>query len=315
MRIYPVQTERRAARGPWTLGLTALFVLACRDSSVPIIGSHETPPTEIARAHLAYVEVSGASAAIFLVDYMGAWGRLSPRDVWDQDPAWSPDGSRIAFASGQDGKSDIYVMNANGGNRVRLTADESGNSRPAWSHDGSRIAFASRRDGNSEIYVMNADGSHQSRLTFRDDSYDSDPAWSPDGTRIAFATSGGILVITTDGAEIVRLTSNNADAAPAWSPDGSRIAFSSYIGGTSLIFVINADGSGRELYSPYGWNARDPSWSPDGSGIAYAALKPCDDWEYYPDCTTQIFIRSPDGSIYSVPKEISAYPSDPAWQP
>jgi dipeptidyl aminopeptidase/acylaminoacyl peptidase len=330
----------RARRGAWTLGLTALLVLACRDSSAPIIGSMsrppetppappETPPTEIVGPEFAYVEASGPSAAIFLVISTGSRVRLSPLEAFDLEPAWSPDGSRIAFTSGENGgKSDIYIMNASGGNRVRLTTDGR-DTRPAWSHDGARIAFESRRDGNSEIYVMNADGSHQTRLTFRDNAADSEPAWSPDGTRIAFvtcepinsgncqrdsSTSRGIFVITADGAETVQLTSNYTDTAPAWSPDGSRIAFSSEIGGTSLIFVMKADGSGRAPYSPYA-GATDPSWSPDGTRIAFVALQSCDYWDYYSDCSPQIFIGRPDGSIYSVPKKTYVYPSDPAWRP
>jgi TolB protein len=93
-------------------------------------------------------------------------------------PAWSPDGSQIAFESYRDGNSEIYVMDANGSNPVRLTDDPAWDRDPAWSPDGSRIVFQSARDCNGEIYVMNADGSNPVRLT-RDASSDDDPAWSP----------------------------------------------------------------------------------------------------------------------------------------
>ena len=124
-------------------------------------------------------------------------------------------------------------------------------------------------------------------------------------------------MITADGAETVQLTSNYTDTAPVWSPDVSKIAFSRETGGTSPIFVMNADGSGQAPYSPYSpyGNATDPSWSPDGTRIAFVALQSCDYWDYYSDCTPQIFIGRPDGSIYSVPKRTYFYPSDPAWRP
>jgi Tol biopolymer transport system component len=309
MRIYPQLPKA------WTL---ALLVLACRESTTPTIAP---PTTAVTGPQLAYVELSGESSAIWMVDSTGARVQLSPSGGWDQDPAWSPDGSTIAFTSRQnDGTSDIYTMSASGANRVRLTTGQTENSRPAWSHDSKRIAFVSSRDGNSEIYVMSADGSQQSRLTFRDDAFDTKPAWSPDGTRIAFATegaNGGIFVINADGTETLQLTSNSIDSAPAWSPDGSRIAFSSNSDGNyDRIFVVNADGSGRAPYSPYGFRAADPTWSPDGTRIAFVAteISDCTDiWEC-PLPSVRIFIRSPEGVIYSMPTN-DQYPNDPAWRP
>ena len=73
-------------------------------------------------------------------------------------PAWSPDGSQIAFDSLRDGNSEIYVMNANGSGQSRLTTEAAADSEPAWSPDGTRIAFTSSRDGNFEVYRMNANG-------------------------------------------------------------------------------------------------------------------------------------------------------------
>src|SRR5439155_366144 len=93
--------------------------------------------------------------------------------------------TQLAFSSTVDGNPEIYVINADGSNPVRLTDAAAGNFRPAWSPDGTKIAFTSDRDGSAEIYVMNADGSNPVRLT-NDAAYDAEPAWSPDGTKIAF---------------------------------------------------------------------------------------------------------------------------------
>ena len=96
-----------------------------------------------------------------------------------EEPAWSPDGSRIAFVSSETGNVDIYLMNPDGSNITRVTFNEAIDWFPTWSPDGSRIAFASDRDGPSgEIYVMDADGSNVTRLTFSEKPAFA-PAWSP----------------------------------------------------------------------------------------------------------------------------------------
>ena len=146
-------------------------------------------------------------------------------------PDWSPDGRKIAFARGPNGNEQIYVMNADGSNVVRLTDPDSGGNAnaPDWSPDGRRIVFQSNRDStdqtnqarNHEIYVMNADGSDQRRLT----TYplqDEDPDWSPDGLMIAFerASKPGIdqvFVMTADGGQPTPLTAlPSANGHPGW---------------------------------------------------------------------------------------------------
>jgi TolB protein len=96
-------------------------------------------------------------------------------DAW---PAWSPDGTKIAFVSNRGGAYDLYVMNADGTAVSRLTHDQATEGRPTWSPDGRRIAFASDKDGDSEIYVINADGSGVIQLT-DNSAFDGWPAWAP----------------------------------------------------------------------------------------------------------------------------------------
>ena len=108
--------------------------------------------------------------------------RLTDNPGLDADPAWSPDGTKIAFASFRDGNQEVYVMDADGSNPTRLTDNPASDIVPAWSPDGTKIAFASRRDGNPEVYVMDADGSNPTRLT-DNPTFDGVPAWSPDGTQ------------------------------------------------------------------------------------------------------------------------------------
>ena len=126
------------------------------------------------------------------------------------DPAWSPDGKRIAFVRLNAPLGEpIYVVNADGSRLRNLTPKPVGAyDDPAWSPDGRKLAFVSERDGNSEVYVMNANGSGQRNLT-RNPAFDADPAWSPDGRRIAFASnregSYGVYVMNADGSGQRRL--------------------------------------------------------------------------------------------------------------
>jgi len=123
---------------------------------------------------------------IFCVDTDGSNLRQLTRDFGrHMSPAWSPDGSRIAFASDRGGNTDIYVMAADGSHRVRLTEHPARDWEPAWSPDGRVIAFTSTRDGQLGVYVMHVDGSDVRRLTDLA-SPNSSADWSPDGSRIAF---------------------------------------------------------------------------------------------------------------------------------
>ena len=178
------------------------------------------------------------------------------------NPAWSPDGTRIVFASTRDGNREIYIMDPNGSNVVRLTNNSAADEQPAWSPDGSKIAFVSDRDGNTEIYLMNADGSGQVNVT-NDPGKDVLPTWSPDGTKIAFQsdreTNFAVWVMNADGSNPTRLTSpSSPNGAPSWSPDGTRIAYEQ----DGDIWVMNVDGSRKIRITSGFWADGLPRWRP-----------------------------------------------------
>ena len=167
--------------------------------------------------------------------------------------------NRILFGSDRNGTPEIYVMDADGTNLVRLTTDAWVQIAPvtkvtslAWSPDGTRIAFIADRAGDRQIFVMNADGTGLVRLTDHP-AGDGAPAWSPDGRRIAFTVqrfgNDEIFVINADGTELVNLTHHSADdAAPAWSPDGHRIVFTSDRSGDNEIYMMNDVVEGRRYF-------------------------------------------------------------------
>ncbi|HEY4690083.1 MAG TPA: DPP IV N-terminal domain-containing protein [Anaerolineae bacterium] len=146
----------------------------------------------------------------------------------DAVPAWSPDGSKIAFTSFRDDvNGEVYVMSADGSNVTRLTNNPAQDGYTSWSPSGTKIVFMSERDGNTEIYVMNADGSGQTNLT-NNAAGDHFPAWLPDGTKIAFTSARDgndeIYVMNADGSGQTNLSNNPAsEDTPDWQPLPSKV--------------------------------------------------------------------------------------------
>jgi Tol biopolymer transport system component len=231
---------------------------------------------------IAFVSSRDGDYAIFTMAADGSGeGRLTEAegDAEGQDdlffqiePSWSPDGTRIAFASGRSGSSDIYVMNADGTGTKRLTSGEQNDTHPTWSSSGQRIAFA--RDG--DIYAMNEGGSGPRRISDVT-AEESDPAWSPDGAWIAYVrrTPGtpvrNVWVMRPDGSGRRALTRQNGRAfTPAWSPDSDRIAYATNAEGDLYeLFTIGIDGKGLRRVAPTTGDNFEPAWSQDGTKIAY----------------------------------------------
>ena len=159
----------------------------------------------------------------------------------DSDPDWSPDGTTIAFVRGD----RIYSVAAGGGRVRRLTSGRGRDQEPAWSPDGSRLAFASRRRGNWDLYTVDLAG-RERRLT-RTRAAEGFPSWSPDAAALAFdrRTAAGMRIFTLRlaGGPATRITSSPGDDFhPAWSADGARIAFVGDRDGRPRIYAAPATG-------------------------------------------------------------------------
>ena len=194
--------------------------------------------------------------------------RLSNDPYTDDSPAWSPDGTQIAFTSDRTMDVEIFVMDADGGNVQQLTHNPGEDWTPDWSPDGQRIVFAGQVSGDFEISVMDADGGNVEQLT-ASPGHDWGPVWSPDGRRIAFASdrSGNfdVYVMDADGGNVEQLTDDpSEDFEPVWSPDGKHLAFGSRRLGEMAIYLMATDGSGVE---PTGVPGIPSDWfsTPSGS--------------------------------------------------
>ncbi len=199
---------------------------------------------------------------------------------YNLSPSFSPDGSRVVFASDRDGDLEIYELGADGQVR-QMTYNDAADWYPSYSPDGSRIVFASNRDGDFEIYELGADG--QARQMTYNDAADWYPSYSPDGSRILFSSdrSGDFEIYELDArGQTRRLTNNSAyDDMPSYSPDGSRVVFASDRSGNFEIYELGPDGQTRR-YTNSPTDDVFPLYLPDGSQLAFLSNRD-GDYEVY----------------------------------
>jgi Tol biopolymer transport system component len=249
--------------------------------------------------------VVGAVLTAVLVGGTARWVARAPI-ARDGSPAWSPDGSRLAFYSERDGNAEIYVMDADGGRVQRLTTAASDEGYPAWSPDGRTITFDSDRDGNFEIYAMSADGANVRRLT-NHPSRDVSATWAPDGSAIAFMSDRDgafdVYLMNPDGSNTRRATTTGSAWFPVWSPDSRQLAF--HVGRDVHTMPLDA-GQPRSLTRDPD-NGMYPSWSPDGARLAFMSWR---------TGRTELYVMSADGSDQKKLVTMERGDAiDPRWSP
>ena len=212
--------------------------------------------------------------SIWTIGADGKNARLLIRDA--HSPAWSPDGTRLAFVSARTGDEEIYVARANGREVTRLTTSPGEDLSPAWSKSGKRIAWSRDR----EIWTMTAFGSDKRPVVRKSLVWHEhySPSWL--GPRLVYSSNrvssfNGELFLTpakrltfTKGSDGVL----GDDGMPDVSPDGRRIAFTSNRDQQGEVYVMNANGSGQKRLTRRAGDDWAPDFSPDGTQIAFTQL-------------------------------------------
>lgn len=290
------------ARLALALRLRLLLILAAPAALVllwPAGPAHSAFPGANGKIAFARCEDSGCSS--FHIWTMDANGgnqvAITNGGGGDDDPAWSPNGQKIAFQHCDSGcgAPGIVVANADGSGQVPLTPAASPDyyDYPTFSPDGSKVAFAHCPTGatSCSIDVIGLDGSnpHQLTTTLGTNERQSEPVYSPDGSKVAFQDCPGgspcfIAVAPSGGGSLVQLSNpSNTDSSPDWSPDGSKIVFARCCDSNSdrQVFIMGSDGSNPVALTTPPAGARDdePAFSPDGSQVIFERYHPGGSWD------------------------------------
>ena len=196
----------------------------------------------------------------------------SPTATSPPPPPSGPPGGKIVFDSTRDGgAAEIYIMDADGRNQIRLTNNNIQDDEADLSPDGQWIAYESRGSNNIwMIMLMRSDGSGTRALV-----PGRQPDWSPDGRFIAYETADSqqIRIVEVSSGQTRQVTDDNrANRTPAWSPDGRELVIMSEINNVWQLVIIEVNGGRQQVITSGGEDRRFPVWSPDGRWIAYNTL-------------------------------------------
>lgn len=242
-----------------------------------------------------------------------------------QNPAWSPDGSRILFTRFRTGyneePADIFIITLSGSSLKTLVSDGSGNvNLPGSSWVGSSIVFSSTRDPHDEIYIIdeNSKPGDEVQVTNRNSKVAYEPSLSPDGQWVVFEShilnvegNGVITKYRVDGTGSYQDLTNAGDDCrqPNWSPAGNVILYQKFSGGQWNIWSMGIDGSNKKQVTIGAGDKTDASFSPDGAWIVYSSD------EGGLDFANLYIIPAAGGAPVRVTNYNLGYDGAPSWSP
>ncbi len=189
-------------------------------------------------------------------------------------PAWSPDGSHLAYVSFETGHAAVFVQSLLTNQRKAVADFPGSNSAPAWSPDGHQLAVVMTHDGSSQIYLLHPDGSGVHRITFSG-AIDTEPNFSPDGQSLLFTSDRGgspqVYSMPVEGGAAQRLTfADGSCFSPRYSPDGKSFVFAHLTGGRFYIATQDLQNGQMVTLTEGGWEKK-PSFAPNGKIILFAS--------------------------------------------
>lgn len=246
------------------------------------------------------------------------WTRAASGDTWfrltatpddERWPAWSPDGSRLAYAARRNRNWDIYVLDLRSGEETRLTTDAHFDGWPTWSPDGRRIAFGSMRAGDLDIFVIDLESGDLTNHTADSPAHDFAPVWHPTDNSLAFVTTRAgdhdIYALNLDDDDVEPLAETPAsEQQPAWLQDG-RLAMQVRENRTTSVVVLDPETGERTVLSYVG-RADTPAVAPDGTSVRW--LEPRGSYTYM--VSRELF---PDANVERAGYPLSEPIRDLAW--
>ncbi|MHB9029880.1 MAG: hypothetical protein ACYC9O_14020 [Candidatus Latescibacterota bacterium] len=255
-------------------------------------------------------------AALLVTLFISSCGKNEDKAAEKKTAPVQKTAMQITFESTRDGNFEIYTMNDDGANVVRLTRSDGWSRYPAWSPDGSTIVFSSNRKyrGRMQMYTISPDSALSFPTMITDTrGINQNAGWSPDGKQLVCQSSRDghyeIWKMNADGSNAVNLTkSEDWEDEPSWSPDGQKIVYVILTReDISDIWVMDADGSNRkQLTHGESQGNYSPSWSPDSSKIVFISGNPPD---------AQVYVMNADGSGITALTSGGFGKSRPDWSP
>ncbi len=270
----------------------------------PVIPAPRVVPKSALVGTIAYPVFNGNDFDIYFGQADGSGTKFFRAQA--SQPAFSADGSRIAFHSWAGDSRGLVTMDVSGAN-LKVIANFVEDQLPTWTADGQDVIFLSRRSGGRQSQLIRVNGSTDFKedegIVIGEGEY---PTIGPNGQLVfkGWGTTAYGLRIASPGLEDIQTVTNvDEDTAPALSPDGQQIVFMSRREGNWDIYVANIDGSGLQRLTDDPADDGLPTWSPDGNAIAFVSSRggPWAVWAMTPDGSgkRQLFTMagSPDGFV------------------